>query len=201
MEYSYHNAGSLYIGRDSGGTYYQNSSRGIFIYDDDSTSYVSVRIYDTSGGSPIWQHKIDGTIKSEIEADGSFHSISNTFTTTSDERLKENIIDSPSQWDDIKSMRVRKFSMIKDNLDSPNLIGVIAQELESSGMEKLVKTKLHMEHSDDGDDVPVLDAEGNPTDYKSVKTSIIHMKAVKALQEAMERIETLEAKVTALENT
>ena len=34
---------------------------------------------------------------------------------------------------------------------------------------------------------------------KSVKYSILYMKAVKALQEAMARIETLEAKVTALE--
>ena len=38
------------------------------------------------------------------------------------------------------------------------------------------------------------------TTTKSVKYSILYMKAVKALQEAMERIETLEAKVTALEN-
>ena len=42
------------------------------------------------------------------------------------------------------------------------------------------------------------DKEGVLT--KSVKYSILYMKAVKALQEAMERIETLEAKVTALEN-
>ena len=34
---------------------------------------------------------------------------------------------------------------------------------------------------------------------KSVKYSILYMKAVKALQEAMARIETLEAKVKALE--
>jgi hypothetical protein len=52
----------------------------------------------------------------------------------------------------------------------------------------------------EGPDVPVLDADGNPTDYKTVKYSILYMKAVKALQEAMARIETLEAKVTALEN-
>ena len=38
------------------------------------------------------------------------------------------------------------------------------------------------------------------TETKSVKYSILYMKAVKALQEAMDRIETLEAKVTALEN-
>ena len=37
-------------------------------------------------------------------------------------------------------------------------------------------------------------------DYKSVKYSVLYMKAVKALQEAMERIETLENKVKALED-
>ena len=36
--------------------------------------------------------------------------------------------------------------------------------------------------------------------YKSVKYSILYMKSVKALQEAMERIETLEARITTLEN-
>ena len=35
---------------------------------------------------------------------------------------------------------------------------------------------------------------------KTVKYSMIWMKSVKALQEAMERIETLEAEVTALKN-
>ena len=44
------------------------------------------------------------------------------------------------------------------------------------------------------------DAEGNDlgTVTKSVNYSVLYMKAVKALQEAMERIETLEAKVAAL---
>ena len=35
---------------------------------------------------------------------------------------------------------------------------------------------------------------------KTVKYSILYMKAIKALQESMARIETLEAKVTALES-
>ena len=51
----------------------------------------------------------------------------------------------------------------------------------------LVKTRFNEEDPDD--------------DLKSVKYSILYMKAIKALQEAMERIETLEAKVTALENS
>jgi hypothetical protein len=48
---------------------------------------------------------------------------------------------------------------------------------------------------------PDRDDEGNDlgTVTKSVNYSVLYMKAVKALQEAMERIEALEAKVTALE--
>jgi len=57
---------------------------------------------------------------------------------------------------------------------------------------------------------PVLDENGNNVTQreerltgestKSVKYSILTLKAIKALQEAMERIETLEAKITTLEN-
>ena len=37
--------------------------------------------------------------------------------------------------------------------------------------------------------------------YKNVAYSVLYMKSVKALQEAMARIETLEAKVAALEGS
>jgi hypothetical protein len=66
-------------------------------------------------------------------------------------------------------------------------------------MDKLVKTHLEFNPGDDGgDDVPVLDSSGKQKSHKSVKYSVIHMKALKALQEAMERIEALEAKVASL---
>jgi hypothetical protein len=63
------------------------------------------------------------------------------------------------------------------------LIGVIAQELEETSAGLIDDT---------------YDKEGVLT--KSVKYSILYMKAIKALQEAMERIETLEAKVNSLES-
>ena len=62
-------------------------------------------------------------------------------------------------------------------------IGVVAQELEASDMGGLVEEKEH-------------DNEGNKK--KTVKLSVLHMKALKALQEAMTRIETLETEVKAL---
>jgi hypothetical protein len=194
-------AGNVMMGRDSSATYATTDGRGLYTYYD-ASNYTRVLTYTTSDGSPVWQSRSGGVIKSEIESNGDFQSATESWLGVSDERLKENIIDSPSQWDDVKAMRIRKYSFISDNLDSPNMLGVIAQELEASGMGGLVKTKPYMDPPADGvgPDVPVLDADGNPTDYKVVKSSVLRMKAVKALQEAMERIETLEAKVTALEN-
>jgi hypothetical protein len=194
-------SGNIFSGRDSSGTYAETEGAGYYVYYD-ANNYTRVLTYVTSGSNPVWQSRSAGVVKSEIESDGDFQSATNSYGSISDERLKEHIEDSGSQWDDVKAMRVRKYSFITDETDGPTQLGVIAQELEASGMTGLVKTKPYMDLPADGEgpDVPVLDADGNPTDYKTVKYSVLYMKAVKALQEAMARIETLEAKVTALEN-
>ena len=76
--------------------------------------------------------------------------------------------------------------------DSDDLwrLGVVAQEVETAGMNGLVEEAVDRDE----------DMKDLGTTTKSVKYSVLYMKAVKALQEAMTRIETLEAKVTALEN-
>ena len=124
-----------------------------------------------------------------VRSNGNVVNTNNTYGAISDEKLKENIVDSGSQWDDIKALRVRKYSMKEDALDAPNRLGVIAQEVEAAGMGGLV-----IESPDKDKDLNDLG-----TTTKSVNYSVLYMKAVKALQEAMERIETLEAKVQALE--
>jgi len=66
-------------------------------------------------------------------------------------------------------------------------------------MNGLVKPEVKL----DADSPEVIKGEGNVgdiRDYKGVKYSILYMKAVKALQEAMAKIETLETKVKALED-
>jgi hypothetical protein len=93
------------------------------------------------------------------------------------------------------SLQVRKYKMkeeVSAKGDSDNLwrLGVVAQEVETAGMNGLVAETIDR-------DIDMVDLG---TTTKTVKYSILYMKAVKALQEAMERIETLEAKVTALEN-
>ena len=85
--------------------------------------------------------------------------------------------------------------MIEDELDAPNMLGVMAQDLQASGMNGLVKQIFQT----DAEDNPVLDADGNQKEFLSVKYSVLYMKAIKALQEAMAKIEVLETKVAALE--
>ena len=52
-------------------------------------------------------------------------------------------------------------------------------------------------------DTPDRDDDGNDlgTTTKSLRYSVLYMKAIKALQEAMTKIETLESKVSALESS
>ena len=139
-----------------------------------------VNMYSDNGGANTLQH--------HFEANGDLE-IQGTLTESSDQRIKQDIVDSGSQWDDIKAVQVRKYRKIWDvseyGDDADVYLGVVAQELEASGMGGLVKTRVNEEDPDD--------------DLKSVKYSILYMKAIKALQEAMERIETLETKVPALE--
>jgi hypothetical protein len=155
-------------------------------------------------------------VKAYIFSDGSFQSRANSYGGISDVKLKQDIVDANSQWDDIKGLQIRKYRFKDEVAADPNYpshLGVIAQEAE------IVSPGLVFESPDfedvevpvlDDDGNPVLDEDGNPqvtterqatgTVTKGVKYSILYMKAVKALQEAMERIETLEAKVAALEN-
>ena len=82
-------------------------------------------------------------------------------------------------------MTVRNFNF-KEKLgyNANRQIGFVAQEVEkiSPG---LVKTNADID--EDGNDLG--------TETKAIRTSVLYVKAVKALQEAMERIETLEQRL------
>jgi hypothetical protein len=142
-------------------------------------------------------------VKLNIYSSGTVTNRTGTYNSFSDLKIKQDIIDASSQWNDIKSLRIVKYRL-KDEVAAdpnyPSYIGVIAQEVEqvSPGL---------IDNCPDFEEVEVTDEEGNVTTErratgevtKSVKSSIIYMKAVKALQEAMERIEILETRLNALE--
>jgi hypothetical protein len=126
-----------------------------------------------------------GTNSIIIWTNGNVVNTNNSYGAISDIKLKENIVDAGSQWDDLKALQVRKYNFKEGQTHTQ--IGLVAQEVE------LVSPGLVSESTD-------RDEEGNDlgTTTKSVNYSVLYMKAVKALQEAMERIETLEADVAQL---
>ena len=127
-----------------------------------------------------------------IYSDGDVDNHDNSYGSISDQKLKQDIVDAGSQWDDLKNLRVRKFKFKSDVAaygdEAKTLIGLVAQEAETVSP-GLVKDKADVD--EDGNDLGTV--------TKSIRYSVLYMKAVKALQEAMDRIETLEAKVAALE--
>ena len=167
-----------------------NSARFVFSDNNTSSSDAFVGAIEYSHGSNSMMFYNSGSQRMVIASNGSVTNSTGSYGTISDENIKENISDASSQWNDIKALKVRKYSMKADNLDSADKIGVIAQELEKSGMNGLVEETEWT----DPDDILKKDK------IKTVKYSILYMKAIKALQESMARIETLEAKVTALES-
>jgi hypothetical protein len=162
----------FYVGTTSGTI---DSSNFGFVVSSDGVTDIS-----RNGGSGLATLRVYGNAgQLRVKGDGDCENTNNSYGAISDQTVKENIDDASSQWDDIKALQVRKYSLIEHNLSEANQIGVIAQELEAAGMGGLVDT----------------DDEG----LKSVKYSVLYMKAVKALQEAQTRIEDLEARIAALE--
>ncbi len=130
----------------------------------DPSAFNSLLLGYGSGGS---------TANISIRGDGDIENTNNTYMGFSDERIKSNIVDANSQLEDIKKVKVRKYTL---DLTGETHIGVIAQELEEAGMSGLV-------------------SESEETGYKSVKYSILYMKAIKAIQELSAKVEELEGKI------
>ena len=127
--------------------------------------------------------------KAQIYSNGTFGSRTGTYgSIVSDEKFKTEIQDANSQWEDIKKLRVVNFKLKEDvELEGENAlrqIGFIAQEVE-----KVSPNLVYIAGRKDSEET-----------WKSVKTSIIEIKAIKALQEAMKRIEILEEKIKQLES-
>jgi hypothetical protein len=129
----------------------------------------------------------NGTLSFLVRTNGNVLNTNNSYGAISDIKLKENIVDANSQWSDLKALQVRNYNLKEGQTHTQ--IGLVAQEAE------LVSPGLVNESPD-------RDEDGNDlgTVTKSVNYSVLYMKAVKALQEAMERIEQLESKVAALES-
>ena len=115
---------------------------------------------------------------------------------SSDERLKENIVDATPKLDDLMRLKVRNFEWKNDyhpNKEGKKMIGFIAQEVEEifPGLisEQDIASEPKKVFDENGQDIT---PEHKPVFRKSIKQVFTPM-IIKAIQE-------LSAKVTALEN-
>jgi hypothetical protein len=125
------------------------------------------------------------TAKLVIASTGNVQNTNGSYTSFSDAKLKENIIDANSQWSDIKAVKIRNWNFkTETGYQTHRQIGPIAQELETICPNLVFDVP---DRNESGEDIGTV--------TKGVNQSVLYMKAVKALQEAMERIETLEGMV------
>ena len=108
----------------------------------------------------------------------------------SDERMKKNITNMGSVYDTFKKFTFKDFNYIDDGASDSKKHGVIAQDVETIDADLITE-----------DFKIAPDSDGNDVFRKALKEEQFMMIGLKALQEAMTKIETLEAKVAALEGS
>lgn len=167
------------------GTFYNMALNNTFHAQSSASSGTTYTLFNGSYNATLGVEG-SGTTCFKVYTNGNVENTNNSYGQLSDIKLKENIADAGAQWDDIKAIELKNFNFIGN---STRQLGVIAQQVET------VSPGLIYEADE-------LDENEQATGVKTkgVKYSVLYLKAVKALQEAMERIETLEAKVAALEN-
>jgi hypothetical protein len=123
-----------------------------------------------------------------IYGNGNLVNVNNSYGVMSDAKLKDNITAVASQWDDVKALSaaMSKFTL-KSDPDQKVHLGWIAQDVQK------ISPGLVFEHTDSD----LVTNEPTGTTTLGVNTSVAMLKAYKALGEAMERIEALEAKLKA----
>ena len=167
-----------------------NNAGNISSFADSANPSYTIRNASTAGTSTVFIQGLysassttsGGTASIYVFTNGNIQNTNNSYGALSDIKLKENIVDANSQWNDLKALQVRKYNFKEGQTHTQ--IGLVAQEVE------LVSPGLVSESPD-------RDEDGNDlgTVTKSVNYSVLYMKAVKALQEAMERIEQLETEM------
>jgi hypothetical protein len=131
---------------------------------------------NVGSGEPIQVNDSLGVVFNVLD-NGDVENANGTYSTFSDIRLKENIVQARDYTDDLMKLNVVKYSLKKDNKKEPTHLGFIAQEVEKV-FPGLVSTKKTKE----------LD------DQKSIKISVLIPMLVKTIQELNKRIDDLENK-------
>ena len=184
-------AGELLVGKTTGAT----TTNGLTI-----TS--GGRLYDTIPNGNTY-HVYDSTnslYRFYVKSDGGIVNYSSNNSSLSDERSKKNIESLDSTWECLKHWELKKFHYSQDSDTDDKKYGVIAQQVAPHCPE--VIDDFIVQPAEDA----ILDEDGNvvaPATEEVVRMGVkegqMMWMAIKALQEAQDRIEALETKVAALE--
>ena len=153
--------GSAIIPNGANGNYFQSAAAT-------TTAYAHAQFLNTNG------------VVGSIQTSGS----ATSYNTSSDYRLKENVVDLDGAITRVKQLAPKRFNFIAD--DTKTVDGFLAHEAQTVVPEAV--TGSHNEVDDDG----------NPV-YQGIDQSKLVPLLTAALQEAIAKIETLETKVAALE--
>ena len=166
-----------FIGNSNGGDYYElrQSAGG-------STTDATLRFFASSTSSRVFC-----AFHSRGNAVGSISSTSTatSYATSSDYRLKENVVPISDGITRLKTLKPYQFNWIAEK-GQPKVDGFFAHEVTSAVPEAITGTK---------DEV---DEDKNPV-YQGIDQSKLVPLLTAALQEAVAKIEVLETKVAALE--
>jgi hypothetical protein len=159
-----------YLAADSG---IQLNANGTARFGTDGTSAANVLSFvNGTNGTPAEV--------GAIQTSGS----STSYNTSSDYRLKENVVPLTNAVSRLNQLRVHRFNFIAD--PGKTVDGFIAHEAQAVVPECATGTK------------DAVNEDGNPV-YQGIDQSKLVPLLTAALQEAIAKIETLEAKVAALE--
>ena len=164
----------------------------------------------------VYRFEDSTTARYIVYSDGSVQGSANSYGGISDVRLKQDITDVRSYWDDFKDVRFRKYKLKTDveqfGENAQSYFGVVAQEMESIFPALITESPDTKQQNvpvldSDGNPVNKLDDEGNPipitesklvdlgTTTKGFKYSILSQIGLKVVQELQTRFEAAE-KVT-----
>ena len=128
-----------------------------------------------SGNSYHLYHGSGAAYKFYVNVNGGISNFSANNINLSDQREKKNITDAGDAWADIKDFSIKEFHYNFEDDADPKKIGVIAQDVQQIN----------------ADLISTFDVDDN-TQRLAVKEQQITWMAIKALQEAIAKIETLE---------
>ena len=151
-------------------------------------------------GNSFIQGNDSNGLKFRFASNGGLYNVQSNDSNVSDEREKKNIVSLDTKWDKVKSWDLKKFHY-NDDADNDDLrYGVIAQQVEEHCPEVLTEwVKQPAKEAVLDDDGNVVTPAVAEVTRKGVKEQQMMWMAIKALQEAQTRIETLETQNASLE--